>query len=108
MILAAYETERGKQAILAPITHTPPHNPADAVELTGAIKSSLGLDDAPAWIVCGEWNVTDWPGFDLRHAAARPAGVYHYGMLPRGLYDSARRLAQQLDDGGKARRTSRF
>jgi hypothetical protein len=59
-------------------------------------------------VVCGKWNVTDWPGFDLRPASGRAGGVYHYGILPRRLYEEVRRLAQRLDDAGKAQKTSRF
>ena len=108
VVLAAYNSEHGKRAILAPVTHTAPHDPAHAIAVPAALKAMLGLDDAPAWIVCGEWNVTDWPGFDLRPASGRAGGVYHYGMLPRGLYEEVRRLAQRLDDAGKARKTSRL
>jgi hypothetical protein len=36
---------------VAPVTHSPPDNPATAVELPPAVKRHLGLDDYRSWIV---------------------------------------------------------
>ena len=108
VVLASYDVEHGKRAILAPITHSEPRNPEAVVAVPAALKAGLGLDDAPAWIICDEWNITDWPGFDLRAAPGRPGGTFHYGMLPPGLYDRVRRLAIRLDAVGTSRKTSRL
>ncbi len=43
-------------AWVAPITHTPPKNPEDAVEVPAATKRRLGLDDRRSWIVTREVN----------------------------------------------------
>lgn len=108
VLIAAYDTEQAKRAILAPITHTQPHNADAAIALPPAIKAAIGLDDGEAWLICGELNITDWPGYDLRPAAGRPAGIFHYGMLPPGLYEDARQLAMRLYSTKQAKATSRL
>ena len=82
VVLAAYDSEHGKRAILVPVTHTAPHDPTHAIAVPAALKAMLGLDDAPAWIVCGEWNVTDWPGFDLRQLQGGQAASTTTGSCP--------------------------
>ena len=64
-----------------PVTHTPPTDPADAVEIPPALKAHLGLDDFPSWIVVTETNDFLWPGPDLRPVPGQ-AGHFDYGMLP--------------------------
>ena len=108
VVLASYDIEQGKRAILTPITHSAPRNLDAAVPVPAALKTVLGLDEAPAWIICDEWNISDWPGFDLRAAPGRPIGTFHYGMLPPGLYDTVRRLAIRLNAAGKSRKTLRL
>ncbi len=94
------------RVVLAPITHRAPRQPEAAIELPVTLKPVLGLDDAPAWIVATELNVSDWPGFDLRPVPGKP-GIYYHGRLPSGLYAKLRELVQHLDNAGKLRRTSR-
>lgn len=55
---------------VVPITHSPPDDSADAVQIPAPLKAHLGLDEAPAWIVVTETNDFLWPGPALRHAAA--------------------------------------
>ncbi len=66
-IVAARQVIEGCCVVtVAPITHTPPPNPADAIAMPAALKAHLGLDDAPSWIVVTETNDFLWPGPDLR------------------------------------------
>ena len=95
-----------RRVVLAPITHRAPRDPEAAIALPTSLKPVLGLDDAPAWIIAAEINVSDWPGFDLRTVPGKP-GAYYHGRLPPGLYAALRNLAQRLDDAGKLRRISR-
>jgi hypothetical protein len=60
---------------VVPVTHTPPDDRADAVEIPGALKAHLGLDEAPSWVVVIETNDFLWPGPDIR-----PDG--EFGFLP--------------------------
>jgi hypothetical protein len=63
-----------------PITHSPPTDPASAVEIPLPVKRHLGLDDERSWVVIAEGNEFLWPGYDLRR---RPqSDRYDYGFLP--------------------------
>lgn len=69
-----------------PITHAPPSDLADAVEIPPATKLRLGLDSERAWIVLTEANDFVWPGPDLRPAINGDPSTAAYGMLPPRLF----------------------
>jgi PemK-like, MazF-like toxin of type II toxin-antitoxin system len=54
------------QLIVAPLTHSPPKNPRDAVEVPSNVKKQLGLDNERSWVVTNEINSFIWPGPDVR------------------------------------------
>jgi hypothetical protein len=54
------------QVAVAPITHSPPHDPNVAVEIPSRVKEHLGLDSERSWVILEEVNIFTWPGFDLR------------------------------------------
>jgi len=70
---------------VVPVTHTPPDNPAHALELPAPVKRHLGLDDEKSWVILDEVNEFEWPGFDLRPMPKNP-GRYNYGFLPPRLF----------------------
>ncbi len=81
-IVTARQVTNGREVItVVPVTHSPPQDPADAVEIPATLKAYLGLDAARSWIVVTETNDFLWPGPDLRPIAGS-GGVFHYGMLP--------------------------
>ena len=91
IVVAAPRRENGDiSVIVAPITHAPPDDPADSIELPPAICRSLGLDGHRHWLRLDELNRFAWPGFDLRVIPGRP-GQYAYGMLPRSLFEDLRK-----------------
>lgn len=69
-------------AYVLPITHTPPLNNEDGIEIPQSTKRRLGLDAERSWIVTTELNQFAWPGPDLRPTAS---GDYLYGYLPEKL-----------------------
>ncbi len=79
-----------------PVTHSPPADPADALEVPQPTKRRLGLDSERSWVILSEANDFIWPGPDLRPAVnADPASVV-YGMLPPGFMKVLReRLLQR-------------
>jgi hypothetical protein len=82
-------TEEGAPIVrVLPITHTPPAHPADAIEITAAVKSRLQLDAERSWIVLTESNRFAWPGPDLR-SVDREGG--YYGALTPGLFAEVKR-----------------
>lgn len=71
-----------------PITHTPPADPADAIEIPVAVKARLRLDNQRSWIVLTESNRFVWPGPDLR---AVDTETGYFGPLPPALFAEVKR-----------------
>lgn len=67
-----------------PITHSPPADPADALEIPQPTKQRLGLDSDRSWVVLSEANDFIWPGPDLRPAVNGDPSSVVYGKLPPG------------------------
>ena len=82
-IIAARQVIEGREIVtVIPITHTPPNDPADAIEIPSSLKRHLGLDDLPSWAVITETNDFLWPGVDLRPIPGQTPSRFDYGMLP--------------------------
>lgn len=106
-IIMAVDTADGEPEILVlPITHSPPSNPADAIEIPAETKKRLGLDSDRSWIVITEANAFIWPGPDLRPIPGRKA-VYAYGSLPPRFFTHVRDKFLERDRGkpGRVKRT---
>jgi hypothetical protein len=87
-IVVAVTGEDGDRTIyVLPITHTPPANAADAVELPQTTKVRLGLDSERSWVVVTEGNSFIWPGPDLRPRPGQGPGNSAYGMLPPTVFN---------------------
>lgn len=103
-VLLATRTEEGDlRVIVLPITHVPPRDPAEAVEIPSATKRRLGLDDERSWIVLTEGNAFAWPGPDLRFAPGAGAESVAYGYLPAALFRTVRDRFVALHERHKAR-----
>jgi hypothetical protein len=95
-------TEEGAPVVRAlPITHTPPTDPADAIEIPADVKNRLRLDDERSWIVLTESNRFVWPGPDLR-AVDSESG--YYGALTPGLFAEVKRRFVAIARGQVAAR----
>lgn len=73
-----------------PVTHSPPGDPADAIEIPPATKQRLRLDADRSWVVLSEANDFIWPGPDLRPAVSGDLSSVAYGMLPPGFMAALR------------------
>jgi hypothetical protein len=90
IVVAAPRDQNGDiRTIVAPITHQPPDDPLDSIEIPPATCRTLGLDAGRHWLRLDELNRFAWPGYDLRAIPGRP-GEYVYGMLPPGLFEQLR------------------
>jgi hypothetical protein len=88
VLAIARAAENTTSVVVLPITHTPPVDPASAVEIPRAIQDHLGLDAERAWVVVAEGNEFLWPGYDLRK---RPqTDRYDYGFLPPRFFNLVR------------------
>src|SRR5271155_5357270 len=63
-----------------PVTHRPPDDENNAIEIPAAIKRHLSLDDARSWVIVSEGDQFVWPGYDLRKTPG--SDRYDYGFLP--------------------------
>jgi hypothetical protein len=63
------------RVLVLPVTHSPPAQPALAVEIPAPVKERLRLDAERSWVMLSEWNEFIWPGPDVRRApgVAMPA-----------------------------------
>lgn len=95
------------QVVVVPVTHTPPANPASALEIPQAIKQYLGMDAARSWAVLSESNVFDWPGPDLRRVPDRDDASVAYGFLPPRFFAELQRRFVAWDRAVRAGRVRR-
>jgi hypothetical protein len=80
----------------SPITHSPPSNSREAIEIPLAVKQRLRLDEAPSWIVLTESNRFVWPGPDIRPVDT-PTG--YLGAIPPALFAQVKRRFVELARG---------
>jgi hypothetical protein len=90
IVLAVEDRDRVRLVTVAPVTHSPPRNPDEGLEIPMATKRRLGLDDQPSWIVSTEVNRFIWPGPDLRPVSRERPNVFAFGLLPRALMERLR------------------
>ncbi len=102
----AAESNRRKQVAVAPITHSPPHDPNVAVEIPPRVKEHLGLDGERSWVILEEVNIFTWPGFDLR-PIRRDETRIDYGLLPPKFFDQLIEKFKELRSQGKVEGASR-
>lgn len=90
---------------VVPVTHTPPQDPASAVEIPPSVKRHLGLDDQRSWIIVSEGDRFVWPGYDLRKVPGRAA--YDYGFLPPRFFETVIKALRDWHSKEKTRVTLR-
>jgi hypothetical protein len=91
---------------VVPVTHTPPDDPAAAVEIPPAVKRHLGLDSDRSWMIVDEVNEFTWPGFDLR-PIPHASDSFAYGFLPPRLFDHLMTKLRYIWNRGQGRATPR-
>lgn len=104
IVLAAEQAEDGLMVTVVPVTHTPPADPAHAVELPPAVKAHLGLDGSPSWVIVSEGNRFLWPGYDLKPIRGSK-GRFDYGFLPPRLFST---IVERFVSAWRAGRARRF
>lgn len=103
LTLAVREADGAIHVLALAVTHTPPPDPAAAVELPQRVKDRLGLDASASWIVTTEANAFVWPGPDIRPVPGRKPPTVIYGQIPSELL---RRVARSFLANRQRQRTS--
>jgi len=85
LVAATDSLTRPCYVVLLPITHTPPDADTTGIEIPAQVKRSLGLDDAPSWVIVSEHNIDEWPNGGLSAVPGKP-GVFSYGFIPPSLF----------------------
>jgi hypothetical protein len=65
-----------------PVTHSPPMDSRDALEIPTETKRRLKLDGERSWVILSEANDFIWPGPDLRPVPGSDPSTVAYGFLP--------------------------
>jgi len=90
-----------------PVTHSPPNDPQEALEMPAATKARLGLNAERSWVVLTESNEFAWPGPDLRPAVPGDAGSVAFGFLPPRFFRALRDRLVELHRQRRHARVSR-
>jgi hypothetical protein len=85
IVVASDSSVRPRFVVLLPITHSPPLDGDVAIEIPARVRSAIGLDAEPAWIIVSEHNVDEWPSPGVTPIPGKP-GAYAYGHLPPALF----------------------
>jgi hypothetical protein len=100
LVLALVKIEEDGRAIVRvlPITHSPPSDPENAIEIPHSAKSRLKLDDERSWIVLTESNRFMWTGPDIRPLDTIDG---YYGALPPALFSQVKQRFVVLAKSGR-------
>lgn len=102
-IVTAVEGAPGAIVVtVVPITHSPPTDAHQSVELPPNVKRMLGLDDERSWIITNELNSFDWPGPDIEPVHPGSSSIV-YGRLPSALLAEVLRSALSHVRAGRAK-----
>jgi hypothetical protein len=106
VILVTRNDEGTEMVTVLPITHSPPDNPALALEIPSATKARLGLDSERSWVILTEANRFAWPGPDLRPVGGNLDSVA-YGLLPQAFFNQMKERFVAILRAGRAKAISR-
>lgn len=105
VVIAAMMHGGRTQLLVAPVTHTAPERPADAIEIPRNVRERLGLDRERSWIVQTELNRFIWPGPDIRVAPGQSSPVYD--AIPDWLFFEVRDAIVRRHAAGRLKVTRR-
>jgi hypothetical protein len=100
IIVAVAREDAATEVLVVPVTHTPPKDQNEALEIPAVVKKRLGLDAARSWVVLTESNIFTWPGPDVRSSVT-------YGFLPPNFFNKLRQQFVELDRSKRSQRVLR-
>jgi len=99
LVVASDSTTAPRFVIILPITHTAPAGDTVGVQIPPRVGQSLGLDDAPSWVIVSEYNLDEWPNGGLAPVPGRP-GIFSYGFVPPRLFAQIKAKFLELSERG--------
>jgi hypothetical protein len=85
--------------VILPITHKRPTKKVVGIEIPAKVRQSLGLDDAPCWVIVSEHNVDEWPNSGLAPVPGR-RGEFSYGFIPPRLFAQVKaKFLEEYEEG---------
>jgi hypothetical protein len=105
VVIARVERPGNMGLLVAPITHSPPERPDEAVEIPANVKTQLGLDRERSWVVLTELNRFIWPGPDIRPTPGSDSPFYD--ALPDWLFVRIRDAIVRQNNAGQLKVTRR-
>ena len=87
--------------VILPITHTPPRGDTIGVEIPAKVRQTIGLDDAPSWVIISDHNVDEWPNAGLAPVPGK-SGAFSYGFIPPGLFAQVKARFLELAQRGRS------
>jgi hypothetical protein len=101
VVVAQHIVDDRLQLMVAPITHSPPRNVQDALEIPQSVKRHLGLDSERSWVVTSELNRFIWPGPDIRLVKSGKEVTPFHGAIPEKLFEQVKERFLALAKLGK-------
>jgi hypothetical protein len=97
-LIVAYERgDAGIEAILVAITHRRPTGDTVGIEIPSRVRTLLGLDHEPCWVIVSEYNADVWPSPGVVPLPRGEKG-FAYGIMPIPLFENVRaRLIEELE-----------
>jgi hypothetical protein len=107
IVMTVVDGDGDTAVLVLPITHSPPDDPADAIEIPAVTKRRMGLDGDRSWVMITEANEFVWPGPDLRPIPGRDVLTIAYGTLPPSFFAHVRDRFLERDQREKRNRVKR-
>jgi hypothetical protein len=100
IVLVVFEEGDRQRVRVLPVTHSPPADARDGLEIPLPTMTRLGLDSTRSWIMLTEANDFFWPGPDLRFLPGHGPETAAYGMLPPKLFKALQERLHARYHGG--------
>lgn len=101
LVAATDPTVSPRFVVILPITHVRPDKETVGIEIPAKVRASLGLDEAPSWIIVSDHNVDEWPNAGHAPMPGRP-NDFAYGFIPPGLFAHVKAAFWQLYEEGRS------
>ena len=107
IVLTTQDEEDDTIVTVVPITHVPPDQSKQAIEIPLPTKRRLGLDSERSWVLLTEINRFVWPGPDLRSISKKQPERFDYGFLPPSLFEKIKQGIRAQNSAKKLKKVLR-